>query len=368
MNKKHTYTTAILVALASIASLLGTGCNRDPKTMLIDGNIDCDEINVSSKVPGRISQLMVDEGTTVKAGELVVVLESHEIDARVDAATAAYQSSMARVAQAGTAVQFQKASYVDQLDQAKAQYDARREDIRQAEENLNQAKANFTTQQDSYNRFHGMFAAGVVPRETEEQYENRYQAAKAQLGEAESRVDQAKAGLKAAAAALQLARDQQLQVTLREQEQSAVQQQADAAQGEMHEATALQGETRIVAPVDGYVSEKVSNLGEMVAPGFPIVTISRANDFKVKVYVDESKFGYLRIGQKIKVILPAFGDKVVYGRLIRINQAADFATKKATNEQGTLDVRGLQLVIKLDDDPRYRNGMTARVELEVSEK
>jgi HlyD family secretion protein len=368
MKRKHTYTAAFLVALASITSLLDTGCHRDPKTMIIDGNIDCDEINVSSKVPGRIKQLMVDEGTSVKAGDPVVVLESNEIDAKVDAASAAYQSTMARVAQAGTAVQFQKAAFTDQLGEAKAQYDARREDVRQAEENLNAAKANFTTQQDSYNRFHGMFAEGVVPRQVEEQYENGYAAAKAQLGAAESKVEQAKAGLKAAAAALQLAQDQSMQVTLREQEQSAIQQQADAAKGQMNEALALQGETRIVAPVDGYVSEKISNTGEMVAPGFPMVTISRANDFKVKVYVDESKFGYLQIGQQIKVILPALGDKVVYGRLMRINQAADFATKKATNEQGTYDVRGLQLVIKLDDDPRYRNGMTARVELEVGEK
>jgi HlyD family secretion protein len=343
------------------------GCHKSTKTMIIDGNIDCDEINVSSKVPGRIRQLFVDEGTSVKSGDPIVILESSEIDAKVDAASASYQSSIARVAQSATAVKFQQATYVDQLDQAQANYNARKEDIRQAEENLNLAKSNFTTQQDSYNRFHGMFSEGVVPRQVEEQYENAYQAAKAQLGAAESKLEQAKHGLKAAEAALRLAKDSQLQVTLRQQESAAIQQQADAAKGQMNEALALQGETRIVAPVAGYVSEKISNTGEMVASGFPMITISRANDFKVKVYVDESKFGYLQIGRQIKVILPALGDKVVYGKLIRINQAADFATKKATNEQGSLDVRGLQLVIKLDDDSHYRNGMTARVELEVGE-
>jgi HlyD family secretion protein len=367
MKMKHTCTTAVVLGVVSILSLSSSGCHKNT-AMIVDGTIDCDEINVSSKVPGRIQQLFVDEGTSVNPGDPVVVLESSEIDAKVDAASAAYQSTVARVAQAGTAVRFQKATYVDQLDQAKANYDARKEDIRQAEENLNSAKANYTTQHDSYERFHGMFAAGVVPRQVEEQYENGYQAAKAQLGAAESKVDQAKAGLKAAAAALKLAQDQFMQVTLRQQEQEAIQQQADAAQGQMREAKAYQGETRIVAPVAGYVSEKISNIGEMVAPGFPMITISRANDFKVKVYVDESKFGYLQIGRQIKVILPALGDKVVYGKLIRVNQAADFATKKATNEQGTYDVRGLQLVIKLDDDPHYRNGMTARVELNVGEK
>lgn len=365
--KKHTGTT-VLAGLALVVSMFNTGCHKSSKTIIVDGNIDCDEINVSSKIPGRIQSLFVDEGASVTAGEPLAVLESKEVDAKSEAASAAYASAEAQVAHAGTAVQFQRAAFSDQLEEAKAQYAARKEDVRQAEENLNQAKSNYTTQKDSYERFHGMFAKGVVPRQVEEQYENGYSAAKAQLGAAESKVSQAKAGLKAAAAALQLAQDQSFQIKLREQEQSAVQQQADAAKGQMNEVLALQGETHIAAPVTGYISEKVSNVGEMVAPGFPLVTISRANDFKVKVYVDESKFGYLQIGRQIKVILPALGNKVVYGKLIRVNQAADFATKRATNEQGSYDVRGLQLVIKLDDDPHYRNGMTARVELNVGEE
>ncbi len=368
MKKKTSCTFILLIGLVSTIAIFCAGCGKHGGTMIVDGTIDCDEVNVSSKVPGRIKDLFVDEGSSVTAGEPLAVLESKEIDAKVEAASAVYASSEAQIAHAGTAVEFQQASYSDQLSQVQAQYAAHREDVRQADENLNQAKANYTTQMDSYNRFHGMYARGVVPRQTEEEYENRYQAAKAQLGAAESKVDQAKHALKAAEAAVRLAQDASLQVTLRKQESQTVQQQANAAKGQMNEALALQEETRIVAPITGYISEKISNAGEMVAPGFPMVTISRANDFKVKVYVDESKFGYLQIGRRIKVILPALGNRVVYGRLIRINQAADFATRRATNEQGTFDVRGLQLVIKLDDDPSYRNGMTARVELNVGEK
>jgi HlyD family secretion protein len=360
-------TFSVVCAVVATVSCSGSGKHADTR-MIVDGTVECDEINVSSKVPGRIRDLYVDEGATVTPGEPLAVLESKEIDAKVDAASAVYASSTARVAQAGTAVAFQQATYSDQLNQATAQYHAHHEDIRQAEENLNQATANYKTQLDSYNRFHGLFTEGVIPREAEEAYENRYQAAKAQLGAAQSKLDQAKHALQAAEAGVQLAKDASLQVKLREQERAAVREQADAAHGQMREAIALQSETRIVAPVAGYVSEKISNVGEMVAPGFPMLTVVRANDFKVKVYVDESKFGHLRLGNKIKVILPALGDQEVDGTLIRISQAADFATKRATNEQGTFDVRGLQLVIKLEDNPRYRNGMTARVKLDAGEK
>lgn len=358
-------TAPVLVAATFLVAHGAKG--SQPRQELIDGTIECDEINVSSKVPGRIQKLFVDEGVSVKPGDPLVTLESRELDAKVEQSTAAYRSTLSRISQAGTAVDLQQLTYTDQLTGAQAQYNAHLEDVHQAEENLNQARANYKTQSDTYKRFHGLFVEGVIPEQTEQDYEYRYLAAKAGLGAAESRVEQARQGVKAAASALQLAKDQSLQVKLRQQERSAVAQQSEAAQGQMSEALALQAETRISAPVYGYVSEKISNDGEMVAPGFPMLTIVRANDFKVKVYVDESQFGYLRLGRQIKVILPAFGNKEVYGTLIRISQAADFATKRATNEQGTFDVRGLQLVIKLDDNPRYRNGMTARVELQVGE-
>jgi HlyD family secretion protein len=367
---KKTLKIAILALLMLVIVLGSESCRsgRGAKTMIVDGTIECDEINVSSKVPGRIDKLFVDEGDTVKPGEPLVILESKEIDAKVAQTAASFESSQSRVNLAGTSLKLQQLTYVDQLNQAQAQYNARREDIHQAEENLNQAKANYKTQSDTYKRFHGLYADGVVPEQVEQDHEYAYLAAKAQLGAAESKLEQARHSLKAAEAALQLARDANLQVNIRQEEQASATQQSAAAHGQLEEALALQSETKIVAPVTGYVSEKISNAGEMVSPGFPMLTVVRANDFKVKVYVDESKFGHLRLGNKIKVILPAFGNEEVYGTLMRISQAADFATKRATNEQGSFDVRGLQLVIKLEDNPRYRNGMTARVQLDEGEK
>jgi HlyD family secretion protein len=362
MKKKHIAIPAVVVLVVAGVSLVA--CRRHaPERIVVDGTIECDEISVSSKVPGRIDKLFVDEGVAVKPGDPLVTLESKEIDAKVAQSAAMFQSSQSRVSQAGTAAKLQQLTFVDQLNQAKALNDARREDIRQAEEGLNQAKANYKTQSDTYKRFQGLFADGVIPQQVEEDHEYAYQAAKAQLGAAESKLQQAQHGLKAADAALQLAKDATLQVNLRRQEEASAVQQSAAAHGQMQEALALQSETQIVAPVSGYVSEKISNAGEMVSPGFPMLTIVRANDFKVKVYVDESKFGSLVLGRPIKVIIPALSNSEVWGRLMRISQAADFATKRATNEQGTYDVRGLQLVIHLDDDVHYRNGMTARVEL-----
>jgi HlyD family secretion protein len=363
--KKEWIAALVAAAVIVIFSVVAIRHHMHASTpIVVDGTIECDEISVSSKIPGRIEKLLVDEGMQVKPGDALAVLESQELDAKVTQATAAYQAAQEKTAQAGTALTLQQKTFVGQLKQAEAQYNARLEEVHQAEELVNQSQAAYKTASDTYRRYKGLFADGVIPEQTEQEIEYKYLAAKAQLGAAESKVKQAHQGVVAAAAALQLAKDASLQVNLRQQDKAAAAQMAEAAHGQMNEAQAYQNETKIFSPVYGYVSEKISNNGEMVSAGFPMLTIVRANDFKVKVYVDESKYGHLSLGTPIKVILPALNNQEVTGTLIRISQSADFATKRATNEPGSYDVRGIQLVIKLNDDSRFRNGMTARVVLD----
>lgn len=206
----------------------------------------------------------------------------------------------------------------------------------------------------------------------------RYLSAKAQKESAEARlemiregarkeeIEQARQAVAAAEAALKLARDGALQVPIREQEAAAALHQAEAIKGQLEEARAYQSETRIVSPIDGYVSQRISDAGEMVAAGAPILTLVGKSGFKVKVYADESKFGYLQLDRPVKVLIPALAGAQLNGRIVQISPSAEFATKKATNEQNSFDVRALQLVVRItDNDSRLRNGMTARVKLHV---
>ena len=89
---------AIGAALVAVL-LIGLAVWRhveNAKQVTVDGTIECDEIAISSKVPGRIAKLYVDEGAQVKPGDPLVVLESQEMDAKVEQASAGYQATMAR--------------------------------------------------------------------------------------------------------------------------------------------------------------------------------------------------------------------------------------------------------------------------------
>jgi len=361
--------------------------------VLLEGTLESDEVDVSSKIPGRISRMLVEEGDPVKAGQTVAFLEAKEVNAKVEQATGMYNAATAQQSQAAVAVDLQDRTVRDQVRQAEAGLKAARaklqmalngarpQEILQAQKAVEQASAAFNTAQSTYNRFHGLYQEGVIPKQKEEEIQLQYLSAKAQKEAAEAKlslvkegarkeeIEQARQGVRAAEAQLKMARDSALQVNLRRQDVLAAGYKAAAAKGQVDEAVAYQDETRVLSPITGYVSERMADQSEMVSAGFPILTLVKSRDFKVKVYADESKFGFLQLHRPVSVVLPALANRELPGRVIRISQAADFATKKATNEQNTFDVRSLEVVVRIQGDhPELRNGMTARVKLPVDGK
>ena len=376
--------------LLSATALLSSRAFSHPaaKEELIEGTLECDEVDVSSKVPGRIVDMLVDEGSPVHIGEVLARIGSQEIDARVAQASGAYEAALAKRQQAVQGLELQRLTVAGQIAQAEASYraakarlqmalnGARIQEVRQAEKAVEQSTAAYDTADATYRRFRGLFQEGVIAEQTENEVRLRYLSAKAQKEVAEARlemvregtraeeVEQARQGVAAAEATLKLARDGTLQVPIREQEAAAALHQAEAIKGQLDEARAYKSETQIVSPMDGYVSQRIADAGEMVAAGAPILTLTGKSGFKVKVYADETKFGNLQLDRPVKVIVPALSGAELNGRVIRVSQSAEFATKKATNEQNSFDVRALQIVVQVTgNDSRLRSGMTARVKL-----
>jgi HlyD family secretion protein len=372
--------------------LVAAGCSGRPETRveLIEGTLESDEIDISAKVPGRLLEIRAEEGAPVRAGDVLARLDAREIDAKVAQATGVWRAAVARRDQAEQALKLQGLTVESQIRQAEASYaaakarlemalnGARPQEVRQAEKAVEQAVAADQTATSSYRRFRGLFAEGVISEQAEEEARLRYLSSKAQREAAEARlemtregarkeeIEQARQGVAAAEAALKLARDAALQNGIREQDVAAATYQAEAVKAQVEEAQSYQSETRIVSPIDGYVAQKMFDAGEMVAAGAPVFTLVRNSHFDVKVYADESKFGHLRLDAPVKLVIPALGGAEVNGKIVRIGQAAEFATRKATNEQNSFDVRALQIAVRITDkDDRLRTGMTARAKLSI---
>ncbi|MCS6949854.1 MAG: HlyD family efflux transporter periplasmic adaptor subunit [Armatimonadota bacterium] len=350
-----------------------------------EGAVEATEVNLSAKIPGRIASIYVDEGERVRRGEVVVVLESEEIDAKVRQAQAGLEATDAQLEQARLAVQMEALRAEDQVRQAKASVEAARarwemaqngarpEEIRQAEQAVEAAKAQFTVAQKTWNRMEALAKEGVIPQQKADEAEGAFLAAQAQLQAAEAKLQLARdavreeekraawAALQAAEANLQLAEHARLQVQLRLRELQALQAKRDVSRAQVDEARAYQKQTLLRAPVDGIVSRKMAEVGEVVAAGMPVLTVAQEGRWWVEVFADESIAGRVERGEEVQVELPALGRRVA-ARVTRILPAADFATRRATNERGSFDIRSLHLRVEWSQPVSgLVKGMTARV-------
>ena len=370
----------------------------------VDGALESDEVDVSSKLPGRIAKMLVEEGDQVKAGQVVAVLEAEEIDAKQDQANAGVRASEVLEGQAGLAADLENRKANDQVGQAQAgvlaakaalgmakqklaaiQSGARPQEIEQVEQALAAAQAQFETATKTYNRVNSLAKEGVVSQQKADEVEMTYRSAQAQLAgtkakldlvkegarkeeieAARQQVEQAKAGVTAAEQQLQLALDARGLVGIRRLDVAAASQKVEASKGTLREVTAYKKQTQIISPITGFVSQRMIRAGEIVAPGYAILSVTRTDKFWVDVYVDETKFAGHRTGDAVDVYIPAIG-KTVPGKITKVIAAADFATKRSTNERGTFDTRSVQLRITLEDHTKdLANGLSARVNFQKS--
>ena len=372
---------------------------RGSATVTVDGTLETDEVDVSSKLPGRLLEMKVDDGDFVKAGQVVAVLEAEEIDAKKDQAQAGLNASEVQASQALIAVDLESKKANTQVQQAEAGLDAsqaayemarqklaalergaRPQEIAQVEQAVAAAQAQFDTASKTYNRVKNLANEGVLPQQKEDEIEMQYRSAEAQLSAAKSKLDlvkegarkeeiqaareqvrQAQAGIRASEQTLQLAKDAKMMVDIRRKDAEAAGQKVAASKGMLREVNVYKKQTEIVAPISGRVRQRISRAGEIVAPGYAILSITRTDKYWVDVYVDESNYAGRKLGETVKVDIPALG-KTINGKITRVLPAADFATKRSTNENGSYDMRAVRVRIALSENPTdLAEGLTARV-------
>lgn len=365
----------------------------------VEGVLETDEVDVSSKIPGRIKEMLVSEGDAVEAGRLLAVIEAQEIDAKYEQAEAGVKASQAQLDQGRIAVNLERSKALAQVEQARAgvaaadaalamaqsklralENGARPQERAMADQALAAAKAQFDTAQKTWGRVSSLAAEGVIAQQRADEAEMMYLSARAQYEGARAKVDmvyegarpeevqaardqvrQAQAGAQAARQTLNMAEAALLMVDIRGKDVEAAGHKVEASKGQLNEVQAYRDQTRIVSPIAGRVSRRMARAGEMAAPGYALLSVTRTGGFWVDVFVDEDRFAGRGPGTLVTVSVPATG-QTYRGVVSQILPAASFATKRATNENGSADVRSLQVRVSLKDGPEnLASGLTARV-------
>ncbi|HEX2959033.1 MAG TPA: efflux RND transporter periplasmic adaptor subunit, partial [Chitinispirillaceae bacterium] len=130
------------------------------------------------------------------------------------------------------------------------------------------------------------------------------------------------------------------------------------------EATAYQEELSLKSPIHGEIEKVISDPGEVIGAGYPIVTVIDPSDLWVILQVKETKMGNFKKGTVFNGTIPALDNKSAAFKVTYISPMADFATWRPTNQKGEFDVRTFEIHLRpVDFVEGLRAGMTVNISL-----
>ncbi|HET6421659.1 MAG TPA: efflux RND transporter periplasmic adaptor subunit [Geobacteraceae bacterium] len=328
--KKKVLAIAVLVAAAAAAAIYYGARNAGRKSGIIrvSGNIEVTTVELSFKIPGRVAARLVDEGETVKAGQLVAKLDDQDLVQEVAGKEAEVQAARAALAELETGY--------------------RKEDIAQAAAALQRVKADADRLKADFVRQQALFKKEVISRRDFDAAKAANEGAQASVRESRERlallrrgprketIDQARARFRDAEAMLGLAR------------------------------TRL-GYATLVSSVGGLVLSKNIEPGEQVAAGTPVVTVGVLDSVWVRAYIDESDLGKVKVGQKAFVTTDSYPGKKYRGYVSFISSEAEFTPKNVqTVKERVKLVYRVKIVIP-NPEMELKPGMPADGEIQVKQ-
>ena len=346
-GKKFGIFLLIMCALAAVYYFFTT--ERD-KGLVLVGTVDANQVMVSAKIQGRIEKLLVDEGTPVKEGDLIAVLDSAELEAQKRSAENVIASLRSQVTGTrATELMTRGATSSDVLTaQARAQ---------SARSQLAMTQADLERQDADTKRIVSLADQGVASQQDRERAVAALKSSRAQVQSLADQVRAAESDLAAAQARTHQTRTAESTV-------ASTRAQMLSAQAQLAEAETRLGYTRVVAPITGVVSLRAARQGEVVSPGVPIVTLVDLNDTWVRAAVPETYADKIQLGDTLQVRMP--GGSLVPGKLIFKSTEGDFATQRDVSRRKR-DIKTVALKLRIDNaGMKYATGMTAEVLLPSS--
>ena len=294
MKKKNIIGLLVTIAVFAVVLVLSIYffSNREP--VYLQGQVEAKQINVAPKVPGRVKAIYKQEGDQVHKGDLLLELESTELDAKLSQAEAARLAAQA------------------QSD--KAQRGARSEQIQGAYNVWQQAQAAAELAEKTYQRVSNLYNDKVLPAQKKDEAYTQMVALQKQAEAAKSQYEMAKNGA-------------------RVEDKTAVAQ----AQGVITEVNAYKDGAKVFAPADAEIQTIIPNEGEIVNAGYPVMNLIDSSDEWIVFNIREDKMADFKIGTKFKGIIPALGNQEIEMEVKHIAVQADFATWTATKSKGDFD-------------------------------
>ncbi len=295
-----------------------------PQEQEVQGFVEATHIRVGSKLIGRIDSLDIHRGQEVKAGDFLFRINSPEVEAKLQQATAAKSAAEAQ--------------------SSKAQSGARKEDIQAAYNTMLKAQAAAEYAQKSYKRIENLYNEGVIAEQKKDEVEVQMKAAVETAKAAEAVYRKAQKGA-------------------REEDKNAAEALVQQADGAVSEVNSYINEQMIYSPIDGEIANIISEFGELVPSGYPVVSIVDLNDVWVCFNLREDLLADIKKGSRFKARFPALKMQEVELQVSYITAMGSFANWSATKTSGDFDMKTFEVhAVPTTPVEGLRPGMSALVD------
>jgi len=351
--KKRIFIILALVAVAVAGVYTYRGANKSPENrIVVSGNIELTEVNIAFKTAGRLTERTVDEGDTVKKGQVIARLDRDQLIAQRDREVAGLQSAESQLAQAKTSLQWEKDTLAADIEQragdlasnearlAELKNGARPQEKLDAQAAVDSAQSEVERSRKDWDRAQVLHRDDDISTAQFDQYRNRWETAVAALNSAKERQNLVLAGPRAEVinaqqamvermrGALKMAQANALEMKRREQELNTRTAEIARSRASVALIDSQLADTIATSPVDGVVLVKSADPGEILSAGTTVVTIGDIEHPWLRGYIDETDLGKVKLGSLVHVTTDSYKNKSYTGHVSFIASEAEFTPKQ----------------------------------------
>ena len=351
--------------------LILASCNASRNEPLsVTGQIEAVTVAVGSRVGGRVSEVLAQEGDAVKQGDVLLRLEATEAEAVVAAAEARLAQAEATLAKMETGArpeeirQAEAAAIRAEEQYRMAERGFRKQEVKGAAALSDAARAQRDEARTEFKRIEKLRDSNAISQQAYDQAKHALEAAEAQYSAATEKqgiavegarseeINMAKAAFEQAAASRDLVKN-----GARKEDIDAAKALRDAADADLKRARVALDEMAVKSPRNGVVESMDIHPGDIVKPG-AVATIADPDDLKLYVYVSAAMLGQLRLHEKVQLTADAYDNQQFEGEVVQIATQGEFTPRNLqTKEERVQQVFGIKL--KLDSaGGKLRAGMT----------
>ncbi len=304
------------VLLIAVVAWMLTRPRQGNGTLLASGTIEATEARLGFQVPGRIDSVLVREGQSVRAGQVLAMLDRREMSARRDQAQALL---------------------------TELEHGSRPEEIAQAAAAVEGARQKFQDARRDLDRAHTLFAGGAVSQEVLDKTQMTFEVAQSQLTQTEEQYRLVKSGPR--------------------------RERIEAQRSQLAQVEAVLDNMTIRAPSDGVVTVRHREPGETAGAGAPVLSVLEPSSRWVRIYVREDRVAAVRLGMPATITTDTYRDRTYPGEVVFVASQAEFTPKNVqTTEERVKLVYAVKVQIAGDDAFDLKPGMPADVRLALEKR